>query len=145
MPLFTLHRNYVLRTTKGHTISFKKNKATHVPPICISDAISIGAIPADDEVNVLGDEEPIVIPLTPAERKAKVFDAFRTMAGREIREDFTASGVPNTKRLPALTGFDMTSKERDAYWLEFRALAQADKDQATLDSKVEESTKTAAG
>jgi hypothetical protein len=72
--------------------------------------------------------------LTAAERKAKVFDAFRIMAGRAIREDFTASGVPNAKRLPALTDFEITSKERDAYWLEFRAYVQSQKDQTNLDA-----------
>jgi hypothetical protein len=138
MPLFTLHRNHILRTTKGHTISFKKDQPINIPPVVVSDAVAIGAIAVNNDVDVLGEEEKVVAPLTAAERKAKVFDAFRTMAGREIREDFTASGVPNAKRLPALTGFEITSKERDTYWLEFRAMAQADKDQATLDAKVAE-------
>jgi len=136
MPLFTLHRNYLLRTTKGHAIKFEKGKPVHVPPICVNDAVAIGAIAVDGDVDVLGEEEEVVIPPTAAERKAKVFEAFRTMAGREIREDFTASGVPNAKRLPALMGFEITSKERDAYWLEFRASAQEEKDQNELDAAI---------
>jgi hypothetical protein len=134
MPLFTLHRNYVLRTTRGHAINFKKGKPTNVAPICVADAMAIGAVPVDGDINVLGEEKDAVIPLTPAERKAKIFDAFRTMKGRHIREDFTASGVPNTKRLPALVDFEITSKERDAYWLEFRADVQSQKDQTNLDA-----------
>ena len=136
MPQFTLHRNYVLRTTKGHTLNFVKDEPTHVPPICVNDAVAIGAVAVDGDVDVLGEEETVEIPLTIAERKEKVFAAFRTMAGRAIREDFTASGVPNAKRLPVMTGFEVTSKERDAYWLEFRAAEQADKDQHELDVKV---------
>jgi len=125
-----------MRTTKGHAIKFIKDKPVNVPPICVNDAVAIGAIAVDGDVDVLGEEEKVVIPLTPAERKDKVFEAFRTMAGREIREDFTASGVPNAKRIPAMTGFDITSKERDMYWLEFRASAQEAKDQGELDSAI---------
>jgi hypothetical protein len=147
MPLFTLHRNYVLRTTKGHAVNFRKGKPTHVAPIIVADAVAIGAVPVDGAVDVLGEEEEVVVPLTAAERKAKVFDAFRIMAGRAIREDFTASGVPNAKRLPALTDFEITSKERDAYWLEFRADVQSQKDQTNLDAdnKEPEAPEAAAG
>ena len=137
MPLFTLHRNYLLRTTKGHAIKFEKGKQVHVPPICVNDAVAIGAVAVDGDVDVLGEEEKVVISLTAAERKAKVFAAFRTMAGREIREDFTASGLPNAKRMFPLMDFEITSKERDAYWLEFRASAQEAKDQNELDAAIE--------
>jgi len=136
MPLFTLHRNYVLRTTKGHSIAFEKGKPTHVPPICIEDAVAIGAIPVDAAVNVLGDEKPEVTPLTPDQRKAAIFAAFDTMSAREERIDFTASGVPNAKRIPALVGFEITPSERDTYWLEYRAKQQEAKDQAELDASM---------
>ena len=140
MPLFTLHRNHLMRTTKGHAIKFEKGKPVHVPPICVNDAVAIGAIAVDGDVDVLGEEEEVAIQLTPAERKAAIFGAFRTMAGREIREDFTASGVPNAKRMPPLTGFEVTSKERDKCWLEFRATEQEAKDQNELDASIARET-----
>ena len=143
MPLFTLHRNFCLRTTKGHTISFEKGRAVHVPPICVPDAIGIGAVPVDKSVNVLGDEDEAEVILTPAERKAAVFDAFRQMKARDKREDFTASGVPNAKRLFPITGFEVTSKARDEYWMEFRTIEQDEKDQGILDSKIAERTESA--
>lgn len=137
MPHFTLHRNFVLRTTKGHTIAFTKGKPTYVPPVCVEDAVAIGAIPEDaKDGDVLGAEVQPQPSMTPDERKAKVFEAFGIMKMRNERNDFTASGIPDARRLPPLTGFDLTSKERDAYWLEFRALEQADKDQTNLDAKV---------
>ena len=106
----------------------------------MNDAVAIGAIAVDGDVDVLGEEEEVAIQLTPAERKAAIFGAFRTMAGREIREDFTASGVPNAKRMPPLTGFEVTSKERDKCWLEFRATAQEEKDQNELDASIARET-----
>lgn len=137
MPLFTLHRNYVLRTTKGHTIGFKKGEPTHVPPPCVDDAVGIGAIPVDPkDGDVLGDEVVPQPSLSPSERKAKVFEAFGIMKMRNERGDFTASGIPNAKRLPALLGFELTSKERDAYWMEYRTGEMEERDQQELDIKM---------
>jgi hypothetical protein len=56
MPEFTLHRNFVLRTTKGHAINFRKGKPTYVPPTCVPDAVAIGAQALDGDVDVLGEE-----------------------------------------------------------------------------------------
>lgn len=137
MPLFTLHRNFVLRTTRGHTIRFEKKRATHVPNECVNDAVGIGAVPVDNDVNVLGDEEEVQVSLTPEERKAKVFEAFDIMVAREERGDFTASGVPNAKRLPPLTEFEVTSKERDSFWMEYKVNAQEQKDQDLLDAQTD--------
>lgn len=137
MPLFTLHRNYILRTMKGHTIGFKEGIPTNVPDICIEDAVAIGAQPVEGEVDVLGEEEKAQPPLTADEREAKVFEAFRTMKARNERNDFTASGLPSNKRLPALLNFELTNAERDAYWQKFREQEQETVDQAKLDRAVE--------
>ena len=137
MPKFTLHRNYVLRTTKGHIIRFEKGKPTNVPPVCVEAAVAIGAQPVDaEDGDVLGEEVKPQPSLSPDERKAKVFAAFGTMKTRNERNDFTASGVPDARRLQPLIGFELTSKERDAYWQEFREQEQEAKDQQELDAKV---------
>jgi hypothetical protein len=135
MPLFTLHRNYILRTTKGHAISFEKDKPTNIPPVCVADAVAIGARPVEgDADNINETPEPII--LSGAERKEKVFEAFRTMKARNERLDFTGTGIPNAKRLPQLLGFDITSKERDVYWQEFRTDERETVEQANLDAKM---------
>lgn len=137
MPKFTLHRNFVLRTTKGHIISFKKGQPTNVPPVCVEAAVAIGAQPVDvQDGDVLGEEE-VKPSMTPGERKAKVFEAFCVMKTRNERNDFTASGIPDARRLQPLLGFEVTSRERDSYWQQFRALEQEEKDQIDLDAKVE--------
>ena len=47
--LLVLNRNYVLTTTKGHSVAFEKGKPTHVPPAVYQDALALGAIPPDGE------------------------------------------------------------------------------------------------
>ena len=47
--LLVLNRNYVLTTTKGHSVAFEKGKPTHVPPAIYQEALAIGAIPPDGE------------------------------------------------------------------------------------------------
>jgi hypothetical protein len=75
MPEFTLHRNFVLRTTKGHAINFRKGKPTYVPPMCVPDAVAIGAQAVDGDADVLGEEVAEPIPLTQPERDAKIREA----------------------------------------------------------------------
>lgn len=116
MPYFTLHRNFVLRTTKGHTISFVKGEKAWVPPVCVPDAVAIGAVSVDEAVDVLGDEQTPSVQLSPDERQSKLFEAFETMLMRTERTDFTASGLPHTKKLTEMVGFDVTNRERDAAW-----------------------------
>lgn len=115
MPKFTLHRNFTLRTTKGHTISFVKGEPVYVPPMCVPDAVAIGAVP-EEAVDVLGDDAQPVVHLTADEREKKLFAAFDTLLARSERGDFTASGLPHVKKVEELVGFEMHNKERDAAW-----------------------------
>jgi len=121
MPEFTLHRNFLLRTTKGHTIRFEKDKPTFVPPVCVPDAVAIGAVAVEGAVDVLPDEAPEPAILTPDQRKAKIREAIETMVARNERNDFTASGLPDLRKMNPLLGFDISSKERDDAWMEYRA------------------------
>lgn len=121
MPLFTLHRNYVLRTTKGHSVGFVKDKPTWVPPECVPDAVAIGALAVDGNVNVLPDEERPEVYLTPDQRQSKLFEAFESLIARNERGDFTGSGLPNAKKLSSIVGFEVTNVERNAAWMAFTA------------------------
>lgn len=124
MPYFTLHRNFTLRTTKGHTVTFIKDEPVWVPPMCVPDAVAIGAV-SQDNVDVLGAEEQPVVFLSPEEREAKLFAAFDTMLNRSERSDFTASGAPHIKKLSRLCEFEVTNRERDAAWQAY-SLKQAE-------------------
>lgn len=120
MPTFTLHRDHLLRTTKGHTIRFLKDQPTYVPPICVADAVSIGAQAANAQDGDIIPEEQVEVVLTQQERLAKINEAFTVMVKRQERNDFTGNGLPNAKKLEALVGFDVHSKERDSAWKAFR-------------------------
>jgi hypothetical protein len=120
---FVLNRNYVLASLFGHSIRFAKGEPTHVPPECYKEAVSIGAIPESEvemeESKPAGKPEPT----DPVARQAALFAAFETIALRGAREDFTAGGTPRDKALEAELGWKVSSKERDAAWLEFQTKA----------------------
>lgn len=120
MPMYTLHRDHILRTTKGHTIRFEANEPSWIPLSVVPDAVAIGAQPVGERIDVLEDEEKEVIPLTPEQRDDKLMTAIKQLASRNERGDFTASGLPNSKRLQAITGFEVFNKDRDAVWLTYQ-------------------------
>jgi hypothetical protein len=120
MPFFTLHRNHTLRTTKGFSVTFVKDEPAWVPPAGVPDAIAIGAIPQDKEVDVLGDDSAVVVQeISPEQRKAKLFEAFHTMLSRNVRGDFGANGLPANRKLESLCGFEVSNRERDTAWQEY--------------------------
>lgn len=125
MPFFTLHRNFALRTTKGFTVNFVKGQPTWVPPMCVPDAVAIGAV-SDETVDVLGEEEKPVVHLSPEERTQKLYEAFETLLARNQRGDFTASGLPHNRKIEELVNFDITNKERDTAWLAFTQARNSD-------------------
>jgi len=116
MPFFTLHRNHTLRTTKGFTIEFIKGEQVWVPPAVVSDAVAIGAV-SDEKVEVLESEIQPVSSISPEEREKALFDAFEVLLARNDRGDFTASGLPHSKKLSEICGFEIGNRERDAAWM----------------------------
>jgi len=128
MPQFTLHRNHTLRTSKGHSILFKKGEPTWVPPLCVEDVVAIGAVPVDGEVDVIPADAAPKAELTPAERKQKITDAIGILLARNERGDFTGNNMPHCKKLQAITDFEVSTDERDEVWREFQAKAQEPKE-----------------
>lgn len=120
MPWFTLHRNYALSTTKGHSVNFKKGERTWVPKAVVAEAVAIGAV-SEEPVDVLPPEAPPPVKVTEVERKAAVFAAFEKILLRSHRGDFMASGQPHPRKVEELLGFDVPQKERDALWMEYNA------------------------
>lgn len=115
---FTSHRNMVVTSTLGHTIEFKKGEPTHVPLEMHQAVIEKGAIPEEhiEEAEI----PPSAEPTDPAERKAKIFEAFAAMVLRGDRESFTGTGLPQKQALASQLGFILDNKERDALWHEYQ-------------------------
>ena len=121
MPDFVLNRDYALRSLTGHMINFKKGEPVFIPPICVKEAVAIGAQPVDGPVDVLDPEVTESIVPEGAERKDLIFAAFEDLEAKNEREEWTASGMPTSKALEKTLGFEVDSKERNALWIEYRA------------------------
>lgn len=116
---FTLNRNKVVTSTKGHTIEFIKDVPVRVPPEMHSEVMAIGAIPCDELP--AEDEVKTAEPNDPTERKNLIKKTMEQLVIRDKREDFTASGLPDVRALKELMGFGINHKERDALWAELQA------------------------
>lgn len=120
LPKLTLNRNYVLTTTKGHSIAFKKGEPTHVPAIVYQDAIAIGAQPADgSDPDVLQDEKVNKAPADPAERNPLILAAIEKIVAGNERKNFTAAGSPTVKAVERELGFDVDAREVAGVWQEY--------------------------
>ena len=111
---FVMLKDRVVGGTTGHFIRFVKGVPTDVPREMWSDVQAAGAVPETD----LPDDEPVLTKVThdPVERQQKYFDAFAALEERNERGDFTASGLPNSKVLEKMVGFQVMNSERDAMW-----------------------------
>ena len=120
LPKLVLNRDYVLTTTKGHAIAFKKGKPTHVPASCYQDAIAIGAQPEDgSDPNVLEDQKVNKAPSDPAERNPLILAAIEKIVAGNERKDFTAAGSPTVKAIEREVGFDVDAREVATVWQEY--------------------------
>ena len=120
LPKLVLNRDYVLPTTKGHAIAFKKGAPTHVPASCYQDAIAIGAQPEDgSEPNVLEDKKVSKAPADPAERNPLILAAIEKVVTGNERKDFTAAGSPTVKAVERELGFDVDAREIVVVWQEY--------------------------
>lgn len=120
MPNFTLNRDYVLATTRGHIINFVKGVPAWVPHECVQQAVSIGA-ECEEEVDVIGDAPvPVVQPEGPARDEAFT-TAFELLVARNNRDDFTGTGVPAVKAVQELLGFKPDKAELNTRWTAFAA------------------------
>ena len=95
--LLVLNRNYVLTTTKGHSVAFEKGKPTHVPPAIYQEALAIGAIPPDGA-------DPLVEEVIKTDPRFKITRSqtgdFTRAKGKEVMEAFLKTD-PNIQVLYA--------------------------------------------
>lgn len=112
----TLHRDYILRTTKGHSVQFKAGEPTRVPIQIYPEAIAIGAQRVDKgDANVLPDDKAVPV-LTPAEREELLHEAIRSLLDRNERDDFTTTGQPTVAAVMRESGEKFDAKEVTAGW-----------------------------
>lgn len=113
---FTMQRDRVVTTAKGHSVEFKKGVATHVPPEVYEEVMAQGAVPSEDipEAQL----PKVMTPESTAERKKKIMDAMLDIVTANAVGDFTAGGTPHAKVLSTKVGFLVDAGERDVLWAE---------------------------
>ncbi len=118
--LLVLNRNYVLTTTKGHSVAFEKGVPTHVPPAIYQEALTIGAIPPDGEDPHVEDVvKTDNAPSDPAERAPLILAAIEKLVVENARENFTAAGSPTVDAVTKAVGFKVQSKEIATVWQQY--------------------------
>ena len=126
--LLVLNRNFVLTTTKGHSVAFEKGKPTHVPPAVYQDALAIGAIPPDGEDPHFEEAAKTdSAPSDPAERAPLILAAIEKLVAENARDSFTAAGSPAVGAVSEAVGFKVQAKEVATVWQQYHDKVAADK------------------
>lgn len=122
MPEYVLNRDYVLRTTKGYTVAFKKGQPVFVPPLIEKDAVAIGAERADNgKTDILAPETGEGTQMSFEELREAMFAAFDLLVEKNESDDFTAQGVPKVAVVEKMIETDIDRKELVEAWTEYRA------------------------
>lgn len=127
MPLMTLNRNYVLATTIGHSVRFRKDQPTQVPASVVHEAAAIGAIPEDKEVALVKGTDEVQaaakehqeLAHNPVNRRAAIMTAIKILVETNERGSFDAATKPHPKAISDKAGFKVDAKERDVVWKEY--------------------------
>lgn len=118
---FVFPRDRTISSVFGHSIFFPKGTPVHVPPEMHREVLAVGGVPESElDLDPPTPKNGVPEPVTPDEREAALFTAFKAMALRNKREEFTAGGLPHLKALSKELGWEITSsKERDQAWVKF--------------------------
>lgn len=129
--MLVLNRNYVLTSTKGHSIGFVKGEPTHVPPALYQEALAIGAVPPNGEDPAVVDPPKADAPPSdPAERAALIMAAIEQLVVENTRGSFTAAGAPAVDAVAKLVGFKAQAKEIATVWQQYHDKVAAEKSEA---------------
>lgn len=119
--MLQMGRDYTLRTTRGHTIRFKKRVPRLVPGAVVEQAMRFGAFPPDNasqealasEQEAQAKQEQVDKAPEGQDRKDMIRMQIESMVERNARGDFNASGRPSLEVMKKELGFDLTAQERD--------------------------------
>jgi hypothetical protein len=113
-----------LKSPTEATISFgTKNGSGHcmvlgpegddVPQMLVQPAFSAGAVPADADP-----EEFVSLPVQTAGKTTGelIQDGIKAMIERDEEGDFTASGMPDRRKLAKVVGLNVTAEEMAVAW-----------------------------
>lgn len=120
---FILNRTRTIKSTAGHAVHFEKGKPRTVPPAIEDLVVQHGAMPCDEDGNVVfeeqedeaSDEEP-----TGKEREDLLDMAVELLVERNDPDEFDSHNRPKVKALSEQLEFTVTADERDAAWKRYQ-------------------------
>ena len=113
-----LDRNYTVRSTLGHMITFKKGVPTVVPGIMVRSCAEVGAKRVDgkEALAVEDEQEQPRQPVDPAERLDDVRAAIEVIVKDNDVDDFTAGGTPKVAAVSREAGYKVDQTEVNRAW-----------------------------
>ena len=117
---FVFNRARTVSSKYGHVIFFDKGVPTHVPPEMYQEVLAVGGAPEEDIDLDPPKPDDAEEPTDPVSRRAAMYAAFEALSLRGKREDFTAGGQPHPKALAKELGWQVSNKERDLMWVDFK-------------------------
>ena len=114
-----MDRDYVLRSTLGHILTFKKGKPKDVPAIMVETAAEVGAKRVDGEPAFAEPEAQPATPVDPAKRNKDVRAAIEAIVEKNARDDFTAGGTPKVAAVSRETGYKVDQTEVARIWAKY--------------------------
>lgn len=114
MKKMKMPRDFMLRSTTGHMVKFEANVVRDVPPACIEEAITVGAVFADGSAFIPREERPKgEEPKYGFEREE---DIYRVCMAISNPDSFTASGIPKLDVVCKELGYGVDRKEINKVW-----------------------------
>jgi len=115
--LMKLNRNYTLRSTLGHMLTFKKNEPMPIPLSLVRACAEIGAERVDG-VDPFEEKEASrpAMPIDPSHRLGDISSALIDIVERNDNADFTASGIPKTSAVSVAVGYKVDRNEVMKAW-----------------------------
>lgn len=120
MAFMKMQRAFVIKSN-GHSIPFKANEKTWVPPECHAEAMKYGAVPVDKKEDLKLEpaiERPKVT--TGEDRDKALNDAMVYLQDTNNPDDFGANGLPKVGAVKSIVGFDVSGAERDGAWTKMK-------------------------
>ena len=116
---FVMTRDHTVASTAGYAIEFKAGVPAHVPRAMHREVVAAGAVATDgDEVEFETKPKAAGSPDDAIERAEMIKMALADILERNVREEFTATGVPKIKGVEKMVGFEVSSREVGELWTE---------------------------
>lgn len=129
MPQMKSLRTFTLATTLGHTIHFKSEQPTYVPPPAVPFAMEAGCVMVDAaDAPFFDDLGRAKVEFVGDLRASIIYLAIDKVAAKNDPKDFDGSNYPKAKVIADMLGFDVLPSEVAPLYQQYLGLKQDGKD-----------------